>query len=85
MYSTILPCDGWFYANKGLQGEDQVFPVAVWALTDEGEVVGLIAVNDSMARDGKRQLIAPAPIDGAYLTADQLSPSQRAALSSANR
>jgi hypothetical protein len=76
---SIAPCTGWYYTAKGSRQEDIVFNVAAWALTDAGDVIGMIPVSDAATGDNVARLVAPPPIKGTYVPAERLTEQQKAA------
>ncbi|KAA0073152.1 hypothetical protein CIW54_27945 (plasmid) [Paraburkholderia sp. T12-10] len=74
---SIAPCTGWYYTAKGARDEDIVFDVAAWAITDAGEVVGMISASDAATDDGVARLVAPPPIKGMYVPAERLTERQK--------
>jgi len=77
MIKSIAPSSGWYYVAKGVQNEEIVFHVASWALTENNEVVGMIAAANATTKDDMARLVMPPPIKGTYLHEDQLSEKQR--------
>jgi hypothetical protein len=75
---SISPCAGWYWAAKGSRGEDIVFNVAAWALTEAGEVIGMIPVTDGVTKDNVARLVAPPPIKGTYIPTERLTEQQKA-------
>jgi len=53
--------------------------VAAWAITEAGEVIGMIPVSDGVAADNVARLVAPPPIKGTYVPAERLTEQQKAA------
>ncbi len=75
-YLQIIPATDWFFAFNRGTASVTVFHVAAWALTEGGNVIGLIgSVN------GDRLVEPPGARDGMYLHRDQLSPDQLGAAS----
>ena len=80
-YKQIIPADGWFFVA---QDHDKfiVFPLAVWALTEDGSVIGLIgnvlggAEHESSSYKSTVRLVAVPPIVGSYKRRDELSASE---------
>lgn len=73
-YTTISPATDWFFRHDAPPGSkfDPVFyHVAVWALTEEGKVVGLIAHD--LDKQKHSLSITPPDEPGCYLHRDQLS------------
>ena len=84
-YKAITPADGWFFVVFPVapQNELVVWRVPVWALNDEGDVVGLVSVagggnDDSMGRVCK--LVAPPPLRGVYKHETELTVDERTAV-----
>lgn len=44
-YIQIIPSIDWYFRHKDDEGTI-VYPLAAWALTNDGEMVGLVAVRD---------------------------------------
>ncbi len=53
--------------------------MAAWAITEAGEVIGMIPVSDGVAADNVARLVAPPPIKGTYVPAERLTEQQKAA------
>lgn len=68
-YQQIVSCDGaWEYCHY--QGDKELrYPVAAWALTEDNEVIGLIAVpKGGKSASGAPRLHEPPPApDGQYV------------------
>ncbi|MDK9721797.1 MAG: hypothetical protein OEL53_11500 [Rhodospirillales bacterium] len=75
---NLTSCDGWYYVAKGPAVGDIVFKVAAWALTERGEVIGLISASGAETDDKVSRLVFPPSIGGKYLPEEALSDSQRA-------
>ena len=80
VYTSIAACNNWFYTAKGVHDEEIVFAVAAWALTDSGEIIGLIGQTGAVTKEHVARLTSPPPIKGSYLTGELLTASQRLAL-----
>ena len=80
MYTSIAACDNWFYTAKGAHDEEIVFAVAAWALTDSGEIIGLIGQTGAVTKEHVARLTSPPPIKGSYVSGERLTASQRLAL-----
>ncbi|WP_301255418.1 hypothetical protein [Eleftheria terrae] len=76
-FSSLSPCSDWFYAAKGTRDECIVFRIAAWALTEEGEAVGLVSASSATTSANVSCLVAPPPIGGRYLHVSQLDEEQR--------
>lgn len=75
-YTSIIPATDWFYVHKQLTTQADappvVYHVAAFALTNGGEVVGLIPVAEGR-KNPPRLVRPPAGVDGFYLHRDQLN------------
>ena len=75
-YSNLIPATDWFYVHKQLTTQADappgVYHVAAFALTEDGEVVGLIPVAEGR-KNPPRLVPPPAGVDGFYLHRDQLN------------
>lgn len=71
-YKHISPAGEWFYVQIATEHDRHtvVYPVAVWATNDEGEVIGLISVAgggpDDKIMGRVCRLVAPPPLRGVY-------------------
>ncbi|MGO2241119.1 MAG: hypothetical protein ACTH5D_05110 [Halomonas sp.] len=73
-YAQISPATNWYFRHENSPHDERpctVYQVAAWALTEEGEVVGLVTVRDPETKRAK--LVTPPPLPGDYLHQDQLS------------
>lgn len=73
-YSQISPATGWYFRHENAAHDQRpctIYQIASWALTDEGEVVGLVAVRDPETKRAK--LVTPPPLVGDYLHREQLT------------
>lgn len=73
-YAQISPATNWYFRHDNSPHDERpctVYQIAVWALTEEGEVVGLVTVRDPETRQAT--LVTPPPLSGDYLHQDQLS------------
>ncbi len=79
----LIPCNDWYYAEHDDHNSDwTVTPVAAWALTSEGESVGMIPVSGSKNNSElpKYPHLEPAPgLGGRFVHESKLSEKQRAA------
>lgn len=71
-YSNITPATGWCFCGVGPSGPI-VFPIAVWAQTEEGEVIGLISIMSEPAGHRVAKLIPLPSINGQYKRETELS------------
>ena len=84
-YTQIVAADGWHFVARGTDGAIIVFPLAVWGLTDDGRVLGLVGdvpmggVPGSYI-EGTARLIAPPPICGAYRHRSTMTAAELAAI-----
>lgn len=73
-YTQIIPATNWYFRHENSPHDKRpctVYQIASWALTEEGEVVGLVAVKDPETKRAK--LVTPPPVAGDYLHREQLS------------
>lgn len=77
-YPQIVPVGstGWVFRHEDPAGRPIVYAVAVWAMRDDGNVVGLISLGGT---DENRLFEVP-PVKGRYLRDDELTDEERAAL-----
>lgn len=71
-YKSITPVNGeWYFVGKFNDGTKSgmalIYPVAVWAETHEGDVVGLLGDIEAKTDCGLPRLVGPPAIDGIYL------------------
>lgn len=74
MFKQLIPAENWYFRHDnapGSNGVSTVYQLAAWGLTEEGEVVGLVAVRDCETQRAK--LVTPPPVPGDYLHREQLS------------
>ncbi|VXD06837.1 Methionyl-tRNA formyltransferase [Enterobacterales bacterium 8AC] len=78
-YKQIIPATDWYFRHFTEQKDYPivVYPLAAWALNEEGKVVGLVAVYDPA--EVKAKLVTPPPLKGNYLHRDQLTEEELAA------
>jgi hypothetical protein len=82
-FSCIIPAKDWFFVFKGTQGKSVVNRIAVWAMNESGEVMGLIGGIDVRGNENTTQkLVSIPPVPGLYLHKDQLSPDELNSLNS---
>ncbi len=65
-YVQIIPCSGWSYKHNAPGGGHTLHPIAVWAMLEDGEVIGLIAVTEG----GMPKLVRPPPATGSEYVQD---------------
>jgi len=71
-YQQITPAQDWVYVQLPIepQYEIVVYPVAVWAMNEDGQVVGLISVPGGGHTDKIMgptcRLVSPPPLRGVY-------------------
>ncbi len=56
---SIAPANGWYFTAWDQEGRGVIFKVAVWATTESGEVVGLIAATNMISKQGVPSLVMP--------------------------
>ncbi|WP_175857328.1 methionyl-tRNA formyltransferase [Burkholderia anthina] len=78
MYKTIIPATDWFFVHQG-HNEPVVWPLAAWALKDNGETIGLIgAFGREQADKGQTPFLSPVVSSpGRYLHRSQLTKQER--------
>jgi hypothetical protein len=78
VYKTIIPATDWFFVHTGHK-EPVVWPLAAWALKENGETVGLIgAFGKEQAENNETpSLSAVASAPGRYLHRSQLTQQER--------
>jgi hypothetical protein len=74
MYKSITPTSGeWYFVGKRTETDVSndplalIFPVAVWAETHDGCVVGLIGDTPAKTSDGLARLVGTPKMEGAYI------------------
>lgn len=73
LYKQIIPSPDWYFRHDNVEGsptKSTVYQLAAWALTHEGEIVGLVTVHDP--KTGRPILVTPPPVAGDYLHKEQL-------------
>lgn len=69
-YKSITSATGWYFRDDKAKG---VWQLAVWAMTESGGIIGLIALRDAKNADGSPALACIPDIPGRYLHRDQLT------------
>ncbi len=66
-FKNIIPAQDWFfyYINAPSESKYAFLRVAVWAMNDEGETVGLVAVQKGIHEP--KTLEVPPPLKGGYI------------------
>lgn len=80
MYKQIISATDWYFRHDAPPGGGSlpvVYQIAAWALTDDGNVIGLVTVRDP--ETGRPKLVSPPPIPGDYLHREQLTEQEIAA------
>ena len=82
-YKTVTQATDWFYVipqKEGVNQEQIVWRIGVWAQNDEGEIIGLISVTkggyDDINKNEFNHLVAIPPLRGCYKHRDELTPEQ---------
>lgn len=73
-YAQISPATDWYFKHDNSQNDKRpstVYQIAAWAITEDGEVVGLVPVRDPETKRAK--LVTPPPLPGDYLHKEQLT------------
>ncbi|EAR1644331.1 methionyl-tRNA formyltransferase [Salmonella enterica] len=68
-----MPSTDWYFRHDNVEGcstKSTVYQLAAWALTNEGDIVGLVTVRD--IETGRPKLVTPPPVAGDYLHREQL-------------
>jgi hypothetical protein len=85
-YISMVPANDWFFVHPNDASSKKNYTVhhlAVWALTGEGNVVGLLPVVDSAVTGSTTaKLVPPPPIRGEYVHRQNLSAAMLEALTS---
>ncbi|WP_193067744.1 methionyl-tRNA formyltransferase [Halomonas sp. 3D7M] len=77
-FKSISPASDWFFRHDAPQGSSSdpiLYHVAVWAVTENDEVIGLIAAFNNGV------LHTPPPVPGCYLHRDQLNENEKRLIS----
>lgn len=61
----IVPASGWAFVHKNGPQEIKL-DVAVWALYEDGTVIGMVGDTTSMDDEGRVELVPVPPITGIY-------------------
>ncbi len=73
-YKQIMPSTDWYFRHDNVEGsltKSTVYQLAAWALTNDGEIVGLVTVREP--KTGRPMLVTPPPVVGDYLHKEQLN------------
>ncbi|WP_312163586.1 hypothetical protein [Phenylobacterium sp.] len=75
MYKSIASADGWFFMHPNVVAGSRpvTYALAMWALPEEGEPVGLVVLN---SKTGPAKIATVPPVAGRYLHRDELTPDQ---------
>ena len=68
-FVSVSSCTGWQFVHKDDGAAEVVHPIAAWAVTKAGDVVGLIAVTgggDDRNMPGTCRLVPVPPVKGTY-------------------
>lgn len=68
---------GWYLVQSS---HDSVYPVAAWALTDSGEVIGMVGLLETGGGGKVPCLTGPPPLEARYVQYDELTPKQKESL-----
>lgn len=79
-YTAMMPATDWFFVHEYPGGNatrtHTVHHLAAWALTEDGEITGLVPVSDANVKRGlTAKLVAPPPVEGSYVHREQLTAS----------
>lgn len=75
--TQIIPSSDWFFVGD-CHGADMVYPLAAWAMTAEGGIIGLIAEEIAPNEEVQTpKLVLPPDFPGAYVHLKNLSDTQR--------
>jgi hypothetical protein len=89
MYKQIMPADGWHFVAKDDTSERLiVYPLAGWALVDDGSaVIGLVGdvlgggpKRESSSHKSMARLVSVPPIEGTYKHMSAMTQAELAAL-----
>ncbi|WP_183116477.1 hypothetical protein [Gluconacetobacter diazotrophicus] len=69
----IIPCSDWNFRHQNDGQADSVYPVAAWALLQNGGVIGLIPARGAVTERNIARLVPPPPLGGSY----ELTPRER--------
>lgn len=75
MYKSIASADGWFFIHPNAE-EDKppvVYALAMWALPETGEPIGLVAIN---RKNAPPQITSVPPVAGRYVYRDDMTQEQ---------
>ncbi len=73
-FKQISTATNWYFRHENSKHDVRactVYQIAAWALTEKGEVVGLVTIRDPETQRAK--LVPPPPLAGDYLHRDQLT------------
>jgi len=81
---SMCPAGDWFYVTKPTkpQNETTVWPIAVWATSDDGEVFGMVSIPKITlnGQPTKPTLVSVPPVDGVYKHIRELSAAEQQSL-----
>lgn len=81
---SMCPAGDWFYVTKPTQprNETTVWPIAVWANNEDGEVFGMVSIPKITlnGQPTKSTLVSVPPVDGMYKHLRELSAVEQQAL-----
>ena len=83
MYKQIIPSHDWFYVNN-TDVHIVIWRIAAWCLTEDGLVIGLISIDNSMQCDESNKMAklvsVPPNNSGMYKHKDELTEEEKKAL-----
>ncbi|MFK0665720.1 hypothetical protein [Aeromonas salmonicida] len=76
-FKQIMPADGWYFRHETAQqnGDFVMYRLAAWALTHDGNVIGLVAAN--FQDQQPQRLFGVPPVPGVYKHAEELTKAER--------
>ncbi len=75
MYKSIASADGWFFMHSNAEPDAPpvAYVLAMWALSEEGEPIGLVVLN---GKAGHSKIATVPPVPGRYVHRDELTSEQ---------
>lgn len=72
-FKQIMPADGWYFRHETAQqdGSFVMYRLAGWALTHDGNVIGLVAAN--FQDQQPQRLFTVPPVPGVYKHVEELT------------
>ena len=90
MFKVIVPATDWYFVHEStMPGEPRnVWPLAVWALKESGEVIGLVGAfghHQATQTNSAPTLASIPPVPGEYVHWNQLTEAEQTKVQTSKR